>query len=337
MRNERYYYSIMQDMEREAYRLIYDGIKAYALNIIISLPLSPKQVQNVYRKVLFDNPLFYYINQTIIKMLIGPDEYLLMPQYIYRINEIEAINRDIRAIVNKVGNAAQKYENNEFLLEKYIHDSVVKSITYDHDALEDDECTTAYSIVGAFIERKAVCEGISKAFKLLCNEHSIKCIVVLGKASNDGNYDDDSNHAWNLVKIGGESYHVDATWDNMYHDGLEHISYDYFNVTTDEILKDHIPEDKLPICTATKYNYFNCTNSYVRTYEELVRLIRERLHLKFIVFKILNDRGEFDSAAQIKQKIEMALTRVFGREHKAGNVAVTINERHSIVKIIILK
>ncbi len=72
--------------------------------------------------------------------------------------------------------------SNEFRLEKYLHDSVVKSVAYDYDSLQKNDCYNAHSIVGAFLDKKAVCEGIAKAFKLLCNEYSMKCIVVLGKA-----------------------------------------------------------------------------------------------------------------------------------------------------------
>lgn len=77
----------------------------------------------------------------------------------------------------------------------------------------------------------------------------MKCIVVLGKADPEGKFDGDTYHAWNLVKVGNGSYHVDVTWDNMFEREIEHISYDYFNVTTEDILKDHQPMGQLPICT----------------------------------------------------------------------------------------
>lgn len=65
MRNERYYYSIMLPDERKAYKMIYDGLKMRAFNIVVSLYLSSDEVQEVYLKVLYDNPLFYYINTTL--------------------------------------------------------------------------------------------------------------------------------------------------------------------------------------------------------------------------------------------------------------------------------
>ena len=52
MRNERYYYSIMSSDERKAYKMIFDGLKMRAFNIVVSLYLSPDEVQEVYLKVL---------------------------------------------------------------------------------------------------------------------------------------------------------------------------------------------------------------------------------------------------------------------------------------------
>ena len=68
MRNERYYYSIMSSEEKKAYKMIFEGLKMRAFNIVVSLYLTLEEVQEVYIKVLYDNPLFYYINQTVIRM-----------------------------------------------------------------------------------------------------------------------------------------------------------------------------------------------------------------------------------------------------------------------------
>ena len=38
-------------------------------------------------------------------------------------------------------------------------------------------------------------------------------------------------HTWNIVKIGGQYYHLDATFDNTLGAGAQ-IRYDYFNLAT---------------------------------------------------------------------------------------------------------
>ena len=311
MKNERYYYGILSKEEKAAYRMIYNGIKMRALNIVVPVYLPAKQIQDVYLDVLYDNPLFYYINQTVIRMTGEPGYYILLPEYLYTNTEIERINQDIQNVLRRIDVKARTMLSNEFRLEKYLHDSVVKSVAYDYDSLQKNDCYNAHSIVGAFLDKKAVCEGISKAFKLLCNTYSMKCIVVLGKADPLGCFDGDTYHAWNLVKVGNGSYHVDVTWDNMFDHDLEHISYDYFNVTTNDILKDHQPlPRKLPDCTDTGLNYFHCTKSFVSTYDELTTLIAQRINSRAIMFKIRPNSADFTSMEEVKTKTYMALAHI---------------------------
>lgn len=336
MRNERYYYSIMSPDERKAYKMIYDGLKMRAFNIVVSLYLSPDEVQEVYLKVLYDNPLFYYINQTVIKMQGRPGYWILLPEYLYTNTEINRINIDIRNIVNRIRLKADNFKNNEFRLEKCLHDSVVKSVAYDYDSLKKEDAFNAHSIVGAFLDKRAVCEGIAKAYKLLCNEFDIKCIVVLGQANKDGVYGDDDYHAWNLVKIGDESYHVDVTWDNLYDEEFHHISYDYFNLTTREILLDHKPIGDLPFCDSTRLNYFHSTRSFVSTYEDLVELINQRYSAKEIAFKALKNKGQFLRADELKEKTFTALTHVMFRKGGIKPFALLFNEMHNIGKIVFM-
>lgn len=336
MRNERYYYSIMSEIERNAYKTIYEGLKARAYTIEVPLCMAPDQVQEVYLRVLYDNPLFYFVNQTVIRMAGIPGCYALLPEYLYSAKEITLLNRDIRNVVNKLREKANTMLDNEFRLEKFLHDSVVKSVAYDYDSLMKNDCFNAHSIVGAFLDKKAVCEGIAKAFKLLCNEYSIKCIVVLGRADPKGKFDGDCYHAWNLVKIGDESYHVDPTWDNMYDKGLEHISYDYFNLTTNDIMKDHRPIGELPICTATRLNYFTSTKSFVDSYEGLYNLIAQRWGKKAIMFKYSDINGELRSPEEVYVKSYMALQKIMFDTRVYRKCAFMFNEPHHICKILVL-
>lgn len=337
MKNERYYYGILSKEEKAAYRMIYNGIKMRALNIVVPVYLQAKRIQDVYLDVLYDNPIFYYINQTVIRMTGEPGYYVLLPEYLYTNTEIEHINQDIQNILRRIDVKARTMLSNEFRLEKYLHDSIVKSVAYDYDSLQKNDCYNAHSIVGAFLDKKAVCEGIAKAFKLLCNTYSMKCIVVLGKADPLGEYGGDTYHAWNLVKVGNGSYHVDVTWDNMYDQGIDHISYDYFNVTTADILKDHQPLlGQLPNCTDTGLNYFHCTKSFISSYEDLTSLIAQRFNAQTIMFKVSPNSAEFSSMDDVKAKTYMALTHVMLLKRSNKRTSVLFNETQWIGKILFL-
>lgn len=336
MRNERYYYSVMPSDHQKAYKMIFDGIQMRAFQIVVSTSLSRGEVQEIYLKVLYDSPLFYYVNQTVIRMQGQPGHWLLLPEYLYTSTEIARINRSIRNVVNRVKARAGAFLDNEFRLEKCLHDSVVKSVAYDYDSLKKRDSFNAHSIVGAFLDRRAVCEGIAKAFKLLCNEFGIKCIVVLGKANPKGVYTEADNHAWNLVKIGDESYHVDVTWDNLYDEKLRHISYDYFNLTTEAILLDHQPIGELPVCDAIRLNYFHNTRSFVSTYEDLVELISQRFEAEEIAFQACGDKGQFLVLEELKEKTALALAHVMSQKECRKPFTLLFNEMHRIGKIIFM-
>jgi len=72
----------------------------------------------------------------------------------------------------------------------------------------------------AVIKRgSAVCEGYADVFKHLCDALGIECAKVSGYArgasSNLFRFVDvtNSNHAWNIVTIGGKKFLIDTTWD----------------------------------------------------------------------------------------------------------------------------
>jgi transglutaminase/protease-like cytokinesis protein 3 len=97
-----------------------------------------------------------------------------------------------------------------------------------------------------------VCEGYSYAMKLLLNAVNIECKVITGSANGP--------HAWNLVKLGGSYYHVDVTFDDPVVNGgtMNVLRHDYFNLTDDEIKKDHTWDTtKYPVCNSTIYEYKN--------------------------------------------------------------------------------
>ena len=326
----------MSTDERKVYKIIYYGLKSRTYNIVVPSFLPVDTIQEIYLRVLYDTPLFYYVNQTVIRMQGSLGNWVLLPEYLYTQNEIKQIDKELKSIVNKIKKKADQFKNNEFRLEKCLHDSVVKSVAYDYESLKKSDCFNAHSIVGAFIDRKAVCEGIAKAFKLLCNEYGIKCIIVLGKANKDGIFEDDDYHAWNLVKIANDSYYVDVTWDNLYDKEYRHISYDYFNVTTDDILLDHQPIGELPICNATRLNYFYCTNSFVNTYNELTSLIDQRFSSKEITFKVPRENELFSDFDDLKRKVITALLCAMLKKGSIKEFGLMFNEKHNICKILFL-
>ena len=118
-----------------------------------------------------------------------------------------------QAVEEFTGLTGSRYE----ILET-VHDEIALNTYYDVNS------TYSSTALGALVEPGVVCEGYSKAFKLICDRLDIPCVVVFG------NYDATENvaHMWNDVLMeDGNWYAVDVTWDDNDGEGSEY-DHDYF-------------------------------------------------------------------------------------------------------------
>ena len=305
-----YYYDQMTEDEKLAYRIICDGLHRHkeAIKVMIYPEMKLKYPTYIYDKVLDDNPIFFYVNRYCVRHTQQNCELTIYPKYLYSFTEARMMIEKIHNAADPVIQRALEYKNDPFKMELFLHNSVVKSVAYDYEAAaRAGEGHNAHSIIGTFIDTKAVCDGISRAFKLLCDSVGLPCLVVAGYADDKGIFPKDSLHAWNLVNIDGQWYHVDVTWDAMeliYSGGKQsehHFMFDYFNLTTEDIAVDHRPMEPIPLCTAKEDNYFYRRGKYANTYDDMLRIIEQQIDSDKIRIRI--DCGE--SAVEIngaKQK-----------------------------------
>lgn len=73
------------------------------------------------------------------------------------------------------------------------------------------ECLSA--LMGSRGENGPVCEGYSRAFKVLCDRMGIPCVLVDGYAKSSSVSGGEA-HMWNYVMLGGKWYAVDVTWND---------------------------------------------------------------------------------------------------------------------------
>lgn len=81
------------------------------------------------------------------------------------------------------------------------------------------------------LEGSAVCDGLSKAFTVMCAIEGIDCVRVTGVINGQN-----VGHAWNKVQVLGDWYLTDATWGNtVFRNGSEeYLVYDYLLFTDDD-------------------------------------------------------------------------------------------------------
>lgn len=100
----------------------------------------------------------------------------------------------------------------------------------------DINAAFAHTAVGALVDSGAVCEGYSKAFKLICDRLGIPCVLVFGNY----NENDQTAHMWNYVLMEDKKwYPLDATWDDT--DGVDpnEVQRKYFLKAESTFNSDH--------------------------------------------------------------------------------------------------
>lgn len=98
----------------------------------------------------------------------------------------------------------------------------------------------------------AVCEGYSNLLKKFLDTLGFQNVKVHGYARGvEFSLLDEktvsSNHAWNLVKIEGEYYFIDSTWDSGYMNGkssVQKYATDYLFIKPEHFIYTHFPENK---------------------------------------------------------------------------------------------
>ncbi len=132
---------------------------------------------------------------------------------------------------------------------KALHDYLILHCAYDYDNyLRNTIPALSYTANGALIEGVAVCSGYAKAYEALLTAADIPCETISGVAN--------GSHAWNLVQIGGEWYHVDTTWDDPVPNREGYVRYDYF-LKSDTYMKANRHTSWIGTtiqCTSTRYD-----------------------------------------------------------------------------------
>lgn len=261
------YDSLTDDYAKELYKELANSIDlSRAPTVTVDGSLDEFQITQALQAYRNDHPETFWLtgeskyyvknNSTTVEF-----EYSIEPSEI--LSAKETFENKIDNILNDLPSGS------DFEKEEYINNYIIENCKYDDAAAQIENIEgNENDAYGALVDGSAVCEGYARAFQLLCNKADIDCVMVSGTVDN-------TNHAWNCVKIGGEWYQIDVTWNDTDGD-KDYLQNDYFNLTDSLMLEDHTLSPKysdvdaqsfqnveswcnfyVPKCTAEKYNYFN--------------------------------------------------------------------------------
>lgn len=127
---------------------------------------------------------------------------------------------------------------------KFVNDYIVKNTVYSEDSI-----ASPHSACAVVAEGKGVCQGYALLALKLLQGLGIETKYVVGEVYTGG-------HAWNLVKVDGEWYHLDTTWNDPTPDRKNVVRYEYFLMNDAKMKEDHtwILSD-YPKATSNKYAF----------------------------------------------------------------------------------
>ena len=320
-------YDALSENVRDVYPDADDGEQLYKTRqaVVEGYLLSTADIRIAAKALYDDHPDLFWLSGTIYQLVDREEGYTAVQmRSVYSPEELKQMQAEIDTAVNDfyagVPDNLSAYER-----EKFVHDYLARNCEYDTDAAESqdssDNVPEAYSVYGALLCGKAVCEGYARAMQLLLCGLGVDCVGVTGTGENsDG---ESELHMWNAVSLDDGWYYVDPTWDDQLYD---YRRYQYFNMDEEAMSRDHqasrtvselsdseINGDEtfnsvamnifIPECSASTYSYYRYECAHLTDYEgEDVKeaLYQAALEQKeFITFYIDPDELEYDSTVGV--------------------------------------
>ena len=199
--------------------------------------------------------------------------YLFPKDEVNRVSAI--ISQKSKSILSKLSSQTMSI----FEKEIYIYDYLTQNIIYDAASINCDvnslDSLYAHSITGVFLNGKAVCDGISKAFLFLCRKAGVLSIIITGEAHLQTST---GPHAWNLINIDASFYHVDVTGDLKDSSNSPIPLYRYLNISDVQMRRDHSwDSNNTPQCNSEIYNYYSAKGLLCKSAKDVEEVIRSSL------------------------------------------------------------
>lgn len=249
-----YFFSFLSEDEAYVCRQLLTGFYNMDETIYIKEGvIDSSEITELLEVCTASAPLIDYIDSNYM-VSVDNDGFVTSVNVTYNLSEDEvnarreATEARADAIVSGFGEDWDDYTKY-----KFIHDELILGCTYEESSGND--CYTAY---GCLVNGKAVCEGYSRALMTVCERAGIPCVPVIGEGFDDNG---SQSHVWNKVKLDGDWYATDLTWDDPIFDGSEdYVRYDYFAVTDEEMDRSHVRGINRyftePVCTEVYDDYY---------------------------------------------------------------------------------
>lgn len=258
-----FYYERLTETHQKAYSLLLDAVLNHREVLEVEGCTFDDMVK-IVECIKYDHPeLFWFKTCNVAGRTITP-------LYCATAEEVQLLQKRMDEVIPKyldgIDDTMSAYD-----VALRLHVKIISSVDYDSIALDkqerqggpdQNEIDHLRTICGVFLDGKAVCEGYARAMQYLLQKCGVECAEICGNVHKDSG-DEGGPHAWNVIKLDGDYYYLDTTWDDSSNTvqtvKSNDLGFDYFGITTDELMRtravDLCPVEA-PKCTATRCNYF---------------------------------------------------------------------------------
>lgn len=315
---ENYYYNRLNKAQQNAYHAMKTGLQSLAPSFPVPR-LEAKELCDVYFLLRLDCPEIFYSVKFSYRYHPESSNVEMIPEYLFEKSKIKDHQKALKSRVEKLVRPAQKLKEIEKL--QYAHDFICQNVRY-------DKLKKPYSheIIGPLGHGVGVCEGIAKTVKILLDALGIWCIIAISEANPEKEIK--YRHAWNVVRINGQYYHLDATFDNTL-GSAEMIRYDYYNLCDKQFFRDHEPVIwKVPACTDGDHFYYKEKKlSFTKMEDVQKRSAQAAKKGKILLF---HWRGGY-----LTRELVMEMFRIFEEEaeKKGKHARVSLNWPQAVLRV----
>lgn len=313
-----YYYEQLNKEQQKAYYAMKEGLLQLQDSFAVPM-LTKKELSDIYFMIRMDCPEIFYSVTFTYRYYPDSSAVEMIPKYLFTKDKIKEHRQAMESRVKKL--ARQAVELDEKGKELYIHDFIVENVKYDKLKKE-----YSHEIIGALGNGVAVCEGMAKAVKILCDEMNLWCIIALSEANPDKGIK--YRHAWNVIRINGQYYHMDATFDNTLSRD-DTVRYDYLNLSDKQIERDHEPVIwKIPVCNDGDHFYYKEKKLSWTTTEEVRNRTKQAVKKGRVL--LFHWRGGY-----LTREILSDLFRIFQEEAKVKDkyARVSVNWAQAVLRV----
>ncbi len=179
--------------------VIRDGFYRFSESIDISeFGVKPEELTEILASIIKDDPYLFFVNGQM-SYSYKPGGCVISLKPIYHLAGEEAFEawESCRTMVREIATEAKRYIS-PYKKALYLHDRICLSFEYDK-ALESD------SLYSFLTTGKGTCQAYTYLYMAVLRECGIESHFVAS---------DTIEHIWNYVKVDGEWYHADLTWDD---------------------------------------------------------------------------------------------------------------------------